>query len=102
MKKQFLKSIQIPDLSKYSYCIEKQLKPEARKDVIKLLDELEVTPSMIDISDGLSSEILDLSKSSNVGFHLFEEKIPTDPHVNLIYEEFKFNPTIAALNGGGL
>ena len=90
-----------PDLSKYSYCIEKQLKPEARMDVIKLLDELEVIPtSMIDISDGLSSEILHLSKSSNVGFHLFEEKIPIDPHVNLICEEFKFNPTIAALNGG--
>ena len=90
-----------PDLSKYSYCIEKQLKPEARKDVIKLLDELEVIPtSMIDISDGLSSEILHLSKSSNVGFHLFEEKIPIDPHVSLICEEFKFNTTIAALNGG--
>ena len=77
------------------------MKPEASKDVNKLLDELEVTPtSMIDISDGLSSEILHLSKSSNVGFHLFEEKIPIDPHVNLICEEFKFNPTIAALNGG--
>ena len=55
---------------------------------------------MIDISDGLSSEILHLSKSSNVGFHLFEEKIPIDPHVSLICEEFKFNSTIAALNGG--
>ena len=64
-----------PDLSSYAYSIERQLKPEARKDVIELLKELEVTPSsMIDISDGLSSEILHLSKASQVGFHLFEEK----------------------------
>ena len=55
---------------------------------------------MIDISDGLSSEILHLSKSSEVGFHVFEEKLPLDPEVNLICEEFKFNSTTAALNGG--
>lgn len=90
-----------PDLSNYAYSIERQLKPEARKDVIELLDELVIIPtSMIDISDGLSSEILHLSKASNVGFHLFEEKIPIDPEVSLICEEFKLNPTTAALNGG--
>jgi len=90
-----------PDLSNYAYSIERQLKPEARKDVIELLDELEIIPtSMIDISDGLSSEILHLSKASNVGFHLFEEKIPIDPEVCLICEEFKLNSTTAALNGG--
>jgi thiamine-monophosphate kinase len=90
-----------PDLSKYTYCIERQLKPEARKDVIELLDELEIIPtSMIDISDGLSSEILHLSKASEVGFHLFEEKIPIDPEVSMTCEEFKINSTTAALNGG--
>jgi len=90
-----------PDLSKYTYCIERQLKPEARKDVIELLDELEIIPtSMIDISDGLSSEILHLSKASEVGFHLFEEKIPIDPKVSMTSEEFKLNSTTSALNGG--
>jgi thiamine-monophosphate kinase len=90
-----------PDLTNYAYSIERQLKPEARKDVIDLLDELQIIPtSMIDISDGLSSEILHLSKASKVGFHLFEEKIPLDPEVNLICEEFKLNSTTAALNGG--
>ena len=90
-----------PDLSKYTYCIERQLKPEARKDVIELLDELEIIPtSMIDVSDGLSSEILHLSKASEVGFHLFEEKIPIDPEVSMTCEEFKINSTTAALNGG--
>ena len=90
-----------PDLSKYTYCIERQLKPEARKDVIELLEELEIIPtSMIDISDGLSSEILHLSKASEVGFHLFEEKIPIDPEVSMTNEEFKLNSTTSALNGG--
>ena len=90
-----------PDLSPYSYSIERQLKPEARKDIIELLEELNIVPtSMIDISDGLSSEILHLSKSSEVGFHIFEDKLPLDPEVNLICEEFKFNSTTAVLNGG--
>ena len=90
-----------PDLSNYAYSIERQLKPEARKDVIELLDELNILPtSMIDVSDGLSSEILHLSKASKVSFHLFEEKIPIDPEVSLICEEFKLNSTTAALNGG--
>ena len=90
-----------PDLSKYSYCIERQLKPEARKDIINLFEELEIIPtSMIDISDGLSSEVLHLSKASEVGFHLFEDKIPIDPIVSITCEEFKLNPLTAALNGG--
>lgn len=90
-----------PDLSNYSYSIERQLKPEARRDIIELLDELKILPTaMIDLSDGLSSEILHLSKASKVGFHVFEEKIPVDPQVSLICEEFKFNSTTAALNGG--
>ena len=90
-----------PDLSKYSYCIERQLKPEARKDIIDLFEELDIIPtSMIDISDGLSSEVLHLSKGSEVGFHLFEDKIPIDPIVSLTCEEFKLNPSTVALNGG--
>jgi len=90
-----------PDLSKYSYCIERQLKPEARKDIIDLFEELEIIPtSMIDISDGLSSEVLHLSKASEVGFHLFEDKIPIDPIVSITCEEFKLNALTAALNGG--
>ena len=66
-----------PDLEPYSYIIERQLKPEARKDIPELLKELDVHPtSMIDISDGLSSEILHLCKSSKVGVHLYEDKNP--------------------------
>ena len=66
-----------PDLEPYSYIIERQLKPEARKDIIKLFKDLDVKPtSMIDISDGLSSEIMHICKQSEVGCDLFEEKIP--------------------------
>ncbi|MEK9613621.1 MAG: thiamine-phosphate kinase [Flavobacteriaceae bacterium] len=90
-----------PDLSGYTYSIERQLKPEARKDIIDLLEELKIVPTaMIDISDGLSSEIMHLAKNSKVGFHLFEEKLPIDPEVIGICEEFKFNSTTAVLNGG--
>lgn len=90
-----------PDLSPYSYSVGRQLKPEARKDIIELLHTLKIIPtSMIDVSDGLSSEILHLAKASEVGFHLFEEKLPIDPEVSLICEEFKINPITAALNGG--
>ncbi|UNY99643.1 thiamine-phosphate kinase [Zhouia spongiae] len=90
-----------PDLSPYSYIIERQLKPEARKDIPQLLKELEVKPtSMIDISDGLSSEILHLCKNSNVGCNLFEEKIPLDQQVISTCEEFELNSTTVALSGG--
>jgi thiamine-monophosphate kinase len=90
-----------PDLSEYSYCIERQLKPEARTDIKALLNELEVKPtSMIDISDGLSSEILHISKASELGCQIYEDKIPIDPEVGKTCEEFKINNTTAALNGG--
>jgi len=90
-----------PDLSEYSYCIERQLKPEARTDIKALLNELEVKPtSMIDISDGLSSEILHISKASKLGCQIYEDKIPIDPEVRKTCEEFKINNTTAALNGG--
>ncbi len=90
-----------PDLEPYSYIIERQLKPEARKDIVELLEKLEVKPTaMIDISDGLSSEILHLCKNSKVGCNLFEDKIPLDPTVIAACEEFKMDSTMVALNGG--
>ena len=90
-----------PDLDSYTYSIGKQLKPEARKDVFELLESLNIIPNaMIDISDGLSSETLHLCKSSKLGCHIYEQKIPIDTEVISICEEFKFNPTTAALNGG--
>lgn len=90
-----------PDLEPYSYIVERQLKPEARKDIVALLQQLDVQPtSMIDISDGLSSEILHLCKNSNVGCNLFEDKIPLDPTVISSCEEFKVDSTMIALSGG--
>tara|TARA_R110002050_G_scaffold94765_1_gene197124 strand:+ start:118568 stop:119614 length:1047 start_codon:yes stop_codon:yes gene_type:complete len=90
-----------PDLEMYSYLMERQLKPEARKDVIELLKDLEVKPTaMIDISDGLSSEIIHLCKQSNVGCDLYEAKIPLDPQVISACEEFNIDSTTVALNGG--
>lgn len=90
-----------PDLDEYTYLIERQLKPEARKDIVELLKKLEVKPtSMIDISDGLSSEILHLCKASNVGCNLYEEKIPLDPQMINACEEFNLESTTVAINGG--
>ncbi len=90
-----------PDLDQYTYLIERQLKPEARKDIPELLKALEVKPtSMIDISDGLSSEVIHLCKRSKVGVNLYEDKIPLDPSVISICEEFKLSSTTIALNGG--
>ena len=90
-----------PDLSEYSYCIERQLKPESRVDIKALLKDLGVKPTaMIDVSDGLSSEILHLSKASKLGCQIYEDKIPIDPEVVKTCEEFKINNTTAALNGG--
>jgi thiamine-monophosphate kinase len=90
-----------PDLSMYSYIIERQLKPEARKDIVELLAKLKVKPtSMIDISDGLSSEIIHLCKQSGVGVDLYETKIPLDPQVISTCEEFNIDSTTIALSGG--
>ncbi len=90
-----------PDLEPYSYIIERQLKPEARKDIIELLDKLEVVPTaMIDVSDGLSSEIMHLCKNSEVGCNLYEDKIPLDPQVISTCEEFNLDSTTIALSGG--
>ena len=81
--------------------MQRQLKPEARKDIVEILEKLEVQPTaMIDISDGLSSEIIHLCKNSNVGCKLFEEKIPLDPEVISTCEEFEIDSTTIALSGG--
>lgn len=90
-----------PDLEMYTYLIERQLKPEARKDIPVLLNALEVQPtSMIDISDGLSSELLHLCKQSDVGCDLYEEKLPLDPAFINACEEFNLDSTTIALSGG--
>ena len=90
-----------PDLENYTYLVERQLKPEARKDIPKLLKELGVKPtSMIDISDGLSSEIIHICTQSKVGCNLFEDKIPLDQQVISTCEEFKLDSTTIALSGG--
>ena len=90
-----------PDLDAYTYLIERQLKPEARRDISELLSNLNVKPtSMIDISDGLSSEIIHICKSSSVGCNLYEDKIPLDPQVISTCEEFKLDSTTIALSGG--
>src|SRR5690606_9895067 len=90
-----------PDLAEYEYIVGRQLKPEAGKHIIQLLKDLDVRPtSMIDVSDGLSSEILHLSEQSGQGFKVYEEKIPLDPMVIRVAEEFGINPVTCALNGG--
>lgn len=90
-----------PDLSNYKYCIQRQLKPEARVDIINHLKDLKITPtSMIDISDGLSTEINHLSNSSGLSFHIYEDKIPVSEETNMICNEFKIPNSVAILNGG--
>ena len=90
-----------PDLDSYTYLIERQLKPEARKDIAGLLKELEVKPtSMIDISDGLSSELFHICSQSKVGCKVYEDKLPLDPQVISACEEFELDSTMVALSGG--
>lgn len=90
-----------PDLSGYDYILGRQLKPEARKEVTELLDRLNVVPtSMIDISDGLSSELLHICSQSKTGCRVYENKVPIDPTTALLAEEMGINPIVAALNGG--
>lgn len=90
-----------PDLEGKDYLLERQLKPEARKDIIDTLNSIGIKPTaMIDVSDGLSSEILHLCSQSEVGVELYEEKIPID---SLTYEtarEFNLDPTLCSLSGG--
>lgn len=90
-----------PDLDGHDYIIERQLKPEARLDILKYLKELDVKPtSMIDISDGLASEIMHICKSSKVGCHVYDEKIPIDAKTSMTALEFNMDPSTCALNGG--
>lgn len=90
-----------PAFDGYDYILERQLKPEPRADVIDFLEKIGVMPtSMIDISDGLSSELLHISNKSDVGCRIFEEKIPVDHVTRNMAEELSFNPIVAALNGG--
>lgn len=90
-----------PEMEGYDYILERQLKPEARADVKKILEELDVLPTaMMDVSDGLASEILHLSDQSKVGFRLYEEKIPMDSLTISTAEELNINPVMAALSGG--
>lgn len=90
-----------PDFGSYDYILERQLKPEARKDIIKFFKDSGIKPSsMIDISDGLSSEALHICTQSKVGCKIYEDKIPIDHVSSLMAEEFNIDTTTAALNGG--
>jgi thiamine-monophosphate kinase len=90
-----------PDLEGKDYIIERQLKPEARKDIVELLKDIDIKPTaMIDISDGLASEALHICKQSNKGCNLYEDKIPLDPMTYETAREFNLDPTVCALSGG--
>lgn len=90
-----------PNLEDYSYIIERQLKPEARNDIKELLKKLDVKPTaMIDVSDGISSEIMHICKASKVGCNLYEDKLPLDPQLINVCEEFNLDSTTIAINGG--
>lgn len=90
-----------PDFAGKEYILERQLKPEARKDIIELLKKEDIQPtSMIDVSDGLSSELLHICKDSKVGCRVYEDKIPIDYQTALMAEEFNMNLVTAAMNGG--
>ncbi len=90
-----------PDISSYNYVLERQLKPEPRKDIVELLEGLNIIPtSLIDVSDGLASEILHIARSSAKGAVIYEEKIPVDMQTAGVAHEFKIDPTTFALNGG--
>lgn len=90
-----------PDLGKRTHVIGRMLKPEARVDVVSWMQEKEIMPtSMIDISDGLSSEILHLCKNSSVGCVLYEDKIPIHDETREVAFDFQIDPTMCALNGG--
>ncbi len=90
-----------PDLEPYTYVVQRQLRPEARMDVVHALADLGVVPTaMIDISDGLASEILHLCESANVGAAIYQDKLPLADDTLEVAEEFKLDPVTCALNGG--
>lgn len=90
-----------PDFAGKEYILERQLKPEARKDIVKELKEKGIHPtSMMDVSDGLSSELLHICKASGVGCRVYEDRIPIDYQTACMAEEFNMNMVTAAMNGG--
>ncbi len=90
-----------PDLAGHDYILERQLKPEARRDIIELLRQLDVRPTaMIDISDGLASEAIHIARSSGLGVRLYDDKLPIDPTTYQTARDFNLDPTTCALNGG--
>jgi len=90
-----------PDLEKYNYIVERQLKPEARMDIVHELSDMGIVPSsMIDISDGLASETLHLAKNSDVDFRIYEDKLPIDKMTFDTAVEFNLDPITCVLNGG--
>lgn len=101
-KQIFLENPQLqPDLEGKDYIIERQLKPEGRRDIVDLLAQMKIKPTaMIDISDGLASEILHICSQSEKGCTLYEEKIPIDPMTYETARELGLDPTVCALNGG--
>ncbi|GHT11142.1 thiamine-monophosphate kinase [Bacteroidia bacterium] len=90
-----------PDFAGKEYLLERQLKPEARKDIVKILNDNQIIPtSMIDVSDGLSSELLHICQQSKVGCAVYEERIPIDYQTAMMAEQFNMNVTTVALSGG--
>lgn len=90
-----------PDFTGKEYLLERQLKPEARKDIIQFLNDNRILPTaMIDVSDGLSSDLLHICKQSNVGCIVYEERLPIDYQTAVMAEQFNLNVTTVALNGG--
>jgi thiamine-monophosphate kinase len=90
-----------PDLDGFDYLLERQLKPEARKDIIQFLKDLDVKPtSMIDVSDGLASEIFHLCKHSDLGVQIYDDKLPIDSKVSIAAIDFNIDPVTSVLNGG--
>ncbi|MBC8051568.1 MAG: thiamine-phosphate kinase [Sphingobacteriaceae bacterium] len=98
----YLENPQIqPDLEGKDYIIERQLKPEARKDIVELLKDLDIKPTaMIDVSDGLSSEVIHICTQSDKGCNIYEDKLPIDPMTYDTAREFNLDPTVCALSGG--
>ncbi len=90
-----------PQLEQYKYVVGRQLKPEARRDIIKQLNKIGIKPTaMIDISDGLSSELMHICSQSNVGCRIYEDKIPIHPETEKVAKELSIHSLTAALNGG--
>jgi thiamine-monophosphate kinase len=101
-KQIYLENPQIqPDLENESYIVGRLLKPEARKDIIAFFEQQQILPTaMMDVSDGISSEVLHLCRQSNLGCRIYEEKIPVSDDSRKAAYKFGLDPTVCALNGG--